>query len=280
MKNNKLICILSAYIMVFIFCSENINAGMWVGSNLVTNGNFSNGFSGWSNTTDFTWSSGEVTIQNGNDRTMTQSVSVETGKRYRVSGNSFAYKASHLAGQGWTRVTSTGISSTDWWTGKQSESFSYKSAEGISSGTSTSIQLTWDVVTYSMGIFFGGFDDIGLHQVIYDPQIDITEDYLELNAVSSLATAGLNLQDLSFADTPTNWWIDWGDGIIDYNPTLNALAEHTYDTSGGVMDYTATFYGENQAGNMMDTVGITIVPEPCSLILICGGCFFLRGKRK
>jgi len=112
---------------------------------------------------------------------------------------------------------------------------------------------------------YAEFDWARLKQVIYEPNLDIAEEKIyvivDSNDIASV-TIGLHLNDLSFADTPTSWSIDWGDGIIESNPALNSFHEHTYYITTGIgQTWTATLHGTNQAGSSSDTVNVFVVPK-------------------
>lgn len=255
-------------------------AGTWMGANLVQNGSFESGFNYWENSDRWelfqytgssehcAWSRGWTTKQ----KRLTQSVVVEAGKRYQLYGCSYSPWRNYISVTGGLDLY------VSWYKTPHGMIGNSKSIIGVASaGGESLIKLqaqgqTWD----------GSFDYIKLRQVVYDPQIDIVEDAITAQAGSDGLTAnvGITLNDLSFADTPTNWWIDWGDGNIDLKPKLNSFAEHTYDLTSGITDYTASLYGENQAGNITDTVDITIVPEPASLSFISFGALGLIRKRK
>ena len=289
--------IIISFLAITFLNGTPVNAGTYLGSNLVNNENFSSNLDGWredifnhgvySNWGPF---AGRARLHEDIDSSLHQTVNIESAKRYRLSGDIATYLYETKIGLG-TMYSITNVMSTDLlsfspnhdtdWTHFLSSEFTSKSVEGIITGYSS---LVLSLVGQN-GPWNGGaaeFDNISLRQVIYDPQLDIvesdlfiTEDMLD----GSMATVGLTLNDLSFADTPTSWNIDWGDGAIDYDPVLNSLNQHVYDISVGAQVFTATLYGTNQAGEFSESIQIDVVPEPTTLLLLGLGAVMVRRKR-
>ena len=272
--------------LVYVLCStsflmflpQNLEAGTWYGSNLIQNGSFEEDFSYWGGTQTGIWrivqysNSTNHYAYNSYSAQLYQSVTIEEGKRYRLYGRSVC------AGGSSYMIDSTEIWQTDSWVDTPRK-MSAKSVLGIASQSgTTSIHLIYSKGTGTSG----GFDNISFQQVIYDPQLDILESDLTITEDmlnGSSATVELTLNDLSYADTPTDWYIDWGDGIIDYNPVLNTTHQHIYDVSTGAQVFTATLYGINQAGEFSESIQIGIVPEPATFSLFVLAGLFLYRKR-
>ena len=182
------------------------------------------------------------------------------------------------------------IMTTDWltssphhdtnWGGFISSEFVPMSAESIVSGYSSAYYITLSVESPGND-GSAGFDNISLQQVVYDPLLDIVESGIDITSdmIEGIsATTGLTLNNLSYADMPTSWTIDWGDGIVENNPSLNSFNEHVYDISAGINQYTATLYGINQAGEFSESVIINVVPEPATLLIFGLGGILIRRK--
>ncbi len=269
-------------------------AGIWQSSDLLNNN-----WSEWSY--DSNWNSYKSRVNGSNLQvglyssgsyvfnmnvdikgTATKSVNVITGKRYKYQ----------VRGKRKSYITQLPISS-EWWIDVAGENRSSASSSSnyrkrnitfIARQNSATLKTISHFEAAPVGVCYccySDFDYATLKQVIYNPQLDIQENDLTVDFANlSSKTVNLNLLDLSFADTPDNWWIDWGDGTIDYNPTLNSIASHEYNlTEGYGQTWTATLYGENVAGSMSDTIEISAVPEPTTIFLIGLGGLILR-KRK
>ena len=113
---------------------------------------------------------------------------------------------------------------------------------------------------------YAEYDWATLRQVVYDPQLDIAEDTIRINSDAPgglTAEVSLGLHSLSFADDPTAWSIDWGDGSIEPDPTLNASHAHEYTIPSGTSAvWTASFSGSNEAGSDLDTAMVELLSRP------------------
>jgi len=125
------------------------------------------------------------------------------------------------------------------------------------------------VVSYVFDYVTGGLSglprvqSVSLAQLFNAPAMDIAETSFSQNSDCpgvSDATVTLHLNSLSTPDDPTQWSIDWGDGAVLSQPTLNAGSIHVYELRPGEdsRTWTATFSGSNLAGSASDSVSITI----------------------
>lgn len=281
--------------LLLIGFNTNVFAGEWVGTNLLT--------SNWRQTSEpivqYPWqisSSPRFWYLGVGMATLQQDVQIETGKRYRVSGFGKAvYSIGSFVGANliYINLSSTGIGSTGNWPqlltndGDYSdEPFSYREVEGIATNSLTTFEIYADTDRHGSPPGWGEFNTVQLNKVVYNPQIAIYEEDVAITPTFfsnnfGISTAHLNLQDLSSPDSPTNWWIDWGDGNQSVMPTLNSIIEHTYIITAGIgQTWTATLYGENQVGSITDTVSIAVVPEPATLLLLSLGGLLLRKNSK
>lgn len=250
----------------------------WVGPDILNN-NFSN----WS--VSGTSSILEKRVQSGNlhmgllprpywvintslDHTMTasRSATVDAGKRYRYS----------LRGREVRSVVSGNVN-VEWWSeigggpsSSHSSSTSYvtRSLDYIPGGSSMTLRAKARITASSAELYhdYAEYDWATLQQVVYDPQLDIAEDAIRINTDTpggDTADVGLTPNSLSYADDPTAWMVDWGDGVVDPDLPLNQTHSHVYTLSGGdSQSWTATFSGDNQAGSDSDTALVEILRQP------------------
>ena len=251
----------------------------WVGPDIL-----SNNFSNWS--VSGTSSIFEKRVQSGNlhmgllprpywvinmslDHTMTasRSVGVDPGKRYRYS----------VRGRE-VRSVVAGSVNVEWWSeigggpsSSHSSSTSYvtRSLDYIPGGSSMTLRAKARI-TASPGAElyhdYAEYDWATLQQVVYDPQLDIAEGAIRVNTDTpggDIATVGLTLNSLSYADDPTAWTMDWGDGVAEPDLPFNQWHSHVYTLPGGdSQSWTATFSGSNQAGSDADTALVEILRQP------------------
>ena len=269
---------LTLVVLMFQGPTGTVNAAEWNGPNLLINGDFSSGFTSWSKSSN-SWnlvSGSLVRINTLRDEWLRQSVQVEAGKRYRVSGFSRAFWDSSVgAGRGRTRISASGITATDWWNPAKTTLSTPKTGLGIATSATTTVELTWDIITTSqIQTLFGEFHSIGLRQVVFDPSLDILQPTVRMNTASPGGDSGsvpLDLLSVSFADEPTAWSIDWGDSVVDAMPTLGTATSHGYQIlSGDSETWTATLAGSNQAGAGQDTAEITLLRQPDAHLRING----------
>ncbi|MFQ5500838.1 MAG: PEP-CTERM sorting domain-containing protein [Phycisphaerae bacterium] len=263
--------------------STRARAAEWLGPNLVTNGDFPDSTgSGWT-VSPGPWQffpASFAQVRGQNDEWLRQSVSVEPGKRYRISGASQTwFNSSFGMGRSRTRISASGIAQTAWWNPIDTTipwpGFTTQSAEGIAAGSSSVIENTWNILeTSPVAVSAGRFQDINLVQVVRDPQLDITANLIQVNtstAGGSFADISLELQSLSFADAPTSWSLDWGDSTIINDPVMNAPLNHGFTIeTGDSQTWTALFSGINQAGSGLDTATIELLRQP-DIALTIGG---------
>ena len=86
-------------------------------------------------------------------------------------------------------------------------------------------------------------------------------------------------------DSPSSWEWQNGEPITFWNPDSADLYSGLYMYMLGTYHPNGSgewdCHSDNYTAPSQYLRGvIEVVPEPCSLILICGGCLFLRGKRK
>jgi hypothetical protein len=110
------------------------------------------------------------------------------------------------------------------------------------------------------------FQSVQLNQVVYAPQLAIATHTIRVNSTlpaQSDADVSLGVSSLSYADDPTSWSLDWGDGATESNPTLGSNRSHTYSiTSGNSQSFPVLFSGSNQSGSGQDAATITILRQP------------------
>lgn len=281
-------------------------ASVWLGSNLVYNGNFSittpDTINGWRESNFnpgayvyfgiqayYGLPYNRARMTGGTGSNLNQNVNIVSGKRYRLSGIGATYQKRIKIGLG-TIGGATNIMSTEEltssphhdtnWDKFLGSEFTSMSVEGIITGYSNAYVTLQVEGADNHGA--AEFDNISLQQVVYNPQLDIMESSINITSdmiEGSSATIGLTLNNLSYADMPTSWSIDWGDGILENNPTLNFFNEHIYDISGGINQYTATLYGINQAGEFSESIQINVIPEPATLLLFAIGSLAINRKR-
>jgi hypothetical protein len=71
--------------------------------------------------------------------------------------------------------------------------------------------------------------------------------------------------------------MNWGDGVIESNPTFNSHS-HTYSiASGNSQTWTSTFSGTNQAGTVFDIDTVTILRQP-DIALLVNDMFVIDGQ--
>jgi len=211
------------------------------------------------------------------DHTMTgsRSVSVTPGKRYRYD----------ITGREQRSVV-TGSVNVDWWgeisggpsTARYSStSYQTASVTYVPGGGSMTVRAGARITASPVAELYhdyAEYDSATLRQVVYDPQLDIAETSLRVNSDApggSTASIALGLNSLSFADDPDAWSMDWGDGHVDSNPTLNAPAAHSYAIpSGNTATWTAIFQGSNGAGGDSDTAMIEVLRQPDIALVVNG----------
>jgi len=249
----------------------------WLGPNLVTNGDFSAGGANWSGGDDWSFTNGQVRCHYSGETQMTQMVSFEPYKRYRISGQGSPgyYDAGvrqYHSGQ--IRIEAFGQFATDWWGPDYSQTLTTKTAEGILP------DITCNGTPHAMffmlngKIGWGAFDNVGMYKVVYSPQINISQKQngvrINSNAPSgSSASISVNLNNSTpYADELTSWSMNWGDGVIESNPTFNSHS-HTYSiTSGNSQTWASTFSGTNQAGTVFDNDTVTILRQPDIALMV------------
>lgn len=252
-------------LLPMVLCQYSL-AGIWIGPDIV-NSNWAE----WSRSSGPWLFSSYAQIRGMSDEWCRRTVAVQQGKRYRLSGYCETwYNPTVGNGRARTRISASSIAATDWWNpvaGSGWPGRTFKSSEGIAGSNSTTVELTWDVIQVSQLSTTGGrFYEPRLQQVIYDPQMDITESGLRVNTDTpggATASISLGLNSLSFADEPTAWSIDWGDGTTEANPMLNTNSVHSYSIGDGESQtWTAALTGSNQAGSGADSASITLLRQP------------------
>lgn len=260
-------------------------AAVWVGPNLVTNGDFSvfNGV-GWSfNSVKWLFFDGYTACNWGKDQTMFQQIYTQPGKRYRVSGQSYAYHSGVGPVEQRTKIGFGGLE-TDWWNPGFSKVLTTKTTEGIYEYEVGSFVLTHDVINdFLLGSMLSAFDNLGLYQVVYSPTVSISQKQngVRINSNTpggSSANISLTLNNATgFADALTSWSMNWGDGAIEPSPTFNSHS-HTYSiASGNSQTWTSTFSGTNQAATVFDTDTVTILRQP-DIALLVNDMFVIDGQ--
>lgn len=274
-------------VMMVVMLSGQALAGEWIGSDIL-NTDFSNwSISGTSSIYQSQVASGNLrmgllpkpywVINQTLDHTMTgsRSVSVTPGKRYRyeVKGRE-------------QRSVVTGFVNVDWWgdisggpsTARYSStSYQTASVTYVPGGGSMTVRVGARITASPVAELYhdyAEYDWATLRQVVYDPQLDIAETSIRVNSDTpggSTASVALGLNSLSFADAPDAWSVDWGDGQVDQNPTLNAYAAHSYMIpSGNLATWTAMFQGSNGAGSDFDVATIEVLRQPDIALTVNG----------
>jgi hypothetical protein len=266
-------------LIVIAFVISESQAGEWTGPD-VLNANFSNwSVSGTSSIYQSQVSGGNLrmgllprpywVINQSLDRTMTasRSVSVTPGKRYRyeVRGREQRSVVAGSVNVEWWADISGGPSSSHY----SSTSYQSTSMLHVPGGSSMTVRTRARVTASPVAELYhdyAEYDWATLRQVVYDPQLNIAEDSVRINSDApggSTAEVSLGLHSLSFADDPTAWDIDWGDGSIEPDPTLNASHAHEYTIPSGTSAvWTASFSGNNEAGSDSDTATIKLLSQP------------------
>ncbi len=121
------------------------------------------------------------------------------------------------------------------------------------------------------------FDDIYFQQIVYDPQVSISQNNIRINSSipdGSQANIGLTFfSQCDYADALTSWSVDWGDGIIESNPTLGVSSNHSYsivNSNDRSQTWNAVFSGNNQAGTDSKTANVTVLRQPVANLLVNG----------
>jgi hypothetical protein len=178
-----------------------------------------------------------------------------------------------------SRIGVFGSLETDWWNPSTSKTLTTKTAEGIIENLPSDghayFMLTHDVINPGFtGEIESAFDNVGLYQVVYSPQISISQKQngARINSNTSggsSATISLTLNNATgYADALTSWSMNWGDGAIESNPTFNSHS-HTYSiASGNSQTWTSTFSGTNQADTVFDNDTVTILMQPDIALMV------------
>ncbi len=266
-------------LIMLAFVAADARAGEWVGSDML-NSDFSNwSVSGTSSIYQSQVSGGNLrmgllprpywVINQSLDHTMTasRSVSVTPGKRYRyeVRGREQRSVVAGSVNVEWWADISGGPSSSHY----SSTSYQTTSMLHVPGGSSMTVRTRARITASPVAELYhdyAEYDWATLRQVVYDPQLDIAEDTIRINSDAPgglTAEVSLGLHSLSFADDPTAWSIDWGDGSIEPDPTLNASHAHEYTIPSGTSAvWTASFSGSNEAGSDLDTAMVELLSRP------------------
>ncbi len=261
-------------LLISLLIVPRVEASEWVSPNLVTNGDFSYRGDGWKT---YDWAFNGFTAAcsyngtSGGHRGIHQRVGIEPYKRYRISGKSYAY------GHSQTRVEALGWFATDWWGPGWSQVLTQKTAEGIignsiADGVQNAIyfMLTYNNLNPGVGgDVLGVFDNVGLYQVVYDPDISISQNEIRVNSdlpngISAAVSLTLN-DHTDYADALTSQSMNWGDGETDNSIALNSSYSHRYSIENNndrYQTWNAILSGTNQAGTDMDISVITILRQP------------------
>ncbi len=276
MRYGYMFLLVTALLMVFPLELR----AQWTGPDMILNGDFDRSGKYWTESNDDWYyyklgNSIRAWPDSVTDAWLRQTVSVTIGKRYQLRAGSTVGHDSSSLGRGRTQVSASGIAATSWWTSRPfgSTSFTYKTATGIASSSTTTVQLYWDELSRG-GMYGCYFDDIELRQVIYAPQIDIGQSHVRINSDtpgSSTATVSLDLNDLSYADEPTSWFVSFGDGTQQSLPTLNSTHTHAYEIpAGDSYSWIASLNGSNQSGSASDLATVTVLRQPEVALLVNG----------
>lgn len=254
-------------------------AGTWTGPDLAGNSDPSNaskwtleGYAGWTQEFPGKILDKRTTVWGGGPWSCSahawRSVAVTPGKRYQYklrarSVDNVEVEPAKL--EWWTELKGGGSTSRS-----SSSSYKTKTITTILNRSSTKLwfhcklsgdypaRATWPYVQFS--------GNATLKQVVYDPQMELSETDVRLNSDDpggSTTSLTLGLNSLSFADEPTSWSVDWGDGAVESQPLLNANHEHVYEIpDGDSHSWMATLNGSNQAGSGSDSAMVTVLRQP------------------
>jgi len=270
MKKQVLLVVFTATLLLN---TRLLQASEWGGPELVTNGTFSNRLEGWQQWPNY-WSSSDGKARFSDyskyttGGTLYQMINAQHGKRYRVSGQIQTWDKAQIGiGSSWGfPQINTGLSASG-----QTET---KSAQGIIS-TSDDIYVSLNVSgTLQVEAFF---DNISVRQIVYDPQVSISQNEIRMNSsIPNGSQANINLAFDSlcdYADALTSWSMDWGDGVIESNPTLGVSHSHSYsivNSNDRSQTWNAVFSGTNQAGIDSEIAAITVLRQPVANLLVNG----------
>ena len=200
--------------------------------------------------------------------TLTQTVTVTPGERYQAGGQIFAP---------WTPSTQisidTPVGSTGWIMSSMGPRWdSYAIGPSIFQGSNSTFTIRGRL--YQSGDTANGCQSPYIEQVVYNPQLALGSHNVRMNSTApggSSAIVSLTPNSLSFPDDPTTWSLDWGDGNVLLQPTLNSPSSHSYSlASGNSQTWTATFAGSNQAGSAQDTATVTLLRSPQIALTVNG----------
>ena len=199
--------------------------------------------------------------------TASLAVPLTAGKRYQyqVTGKiTKSIVAQPVSSNWWTEIT--GVGSTP---PSTSSNYSTQTITTVAGGSSLTLRARSTLSGAPVGqcnYCYGEFSTATLSQVVYDPQLAVSDHQIRMNTDSrggAGGTVSLGLNSLSYADDPTAWSVDLGDGTVENNPGLNSTRTHAFSLAGGdSQSWTATFSGSNQAGSASDAASITLLRQP------------------
>lgn len=277
-------------VILLAWHTETVCADEWLGPNLVSNGNFSAGNQGW---TGMGISGQYWTF--GGDRAIalrqatwadplgiSQIVNIQNGKRYRISGQSYAYSPP-VASKYRTYISfGSQLTAGYWrsWYESESQVLTTKTDEGILNLPAGNAQFTlvFEVISsYDSANPQGVFDNVGMYQVVYSPDVSISQGPIRINSDApngSSTSVSLTLNNhTEYADELTSWSMDWGDGLVQQNPALNSSYGHSYsigNPSDTSQTWNAVLSGTNQAGTDLETVPVTVLRQPAAFLEVNG----------
>lgn len=207
--------------------------------------------------------------------TASRSVPVTVGKRYQYSVTGKRTRSvvrEPISSSWWTEIVGDGSNSPS-----SSSSYSTQSLTTVATGSSMILRARSTLsgnTPAECNYCYGEFASATFSQVVYDPQLTLSSHQIRVNTDTRGGATGsvsLDLNSLSYADAPTAWSMDWGDGNIETNPDLNTTRGHLYSLgSADSQIWTATLGGSNEAGAGADSATITLLRQPQIALAIDG----------